>query len=375
MFALSGGKAGGQTNDRGIGGTGLPGIAEEQDRDRGIGGTGVIGTIRKFGSIFVNGLRIAYPKNVKVRIDGQNAHASQLRIGQVVHVVAGRHNGVYATKSIDVFSEVVGSVEAVSNDRLVVLGQNIWVSTATRSSSWNVGDHVAVSGLRRPDGVIVASLIERRAGTMERVAGPVIQASDGSLRIGTLRLMGVDAALVGQRASLSGQSVDGAFSVSQSHDEFADLRENARTLLVESYVENVEGNLRVGSGFSIVSRDMAVPVGKTVRAVLSGRIGSGGVLQVNSFQIESQTGGEGNNGFARPAEGNDLPVPHDVGGQHPGGSFGGRQGDDFGHMHTNGPNGGGFGGPSPNMNGPPGFNSGSGPGGFGPGSGGGGGPR
>ena len=43
-------RAPGQPSDRGIGGTGFaPGD------DRGIGGTGVIGTIRKFGSIVVNG--------------------------------------------------------------------------------------------------------------------------------------------------------------------------------------------------------------------------------------------------------------------------------------------------------------------------------
>ncbi|PJI51852.1 hypothetical protein CTI14_52480, partial [Methylobacterium radiotolerans] len=41
--------------------------------DRGIGGTGVIGTIRRFGSIVVNDLRIAYPPEVEVRIDGTAA--------------------------------------------------------------------------------------------------------------------------------------------------------------------------------------------------------------------------------------------------------------------------------------------------------------
>ena len=46
--------------------------------DRGIGGTGVIGTIRRFGSIVVNDLRIAYPEDVQVHIDGTPATAGAM---------------------------------------------------------------------------------------------------------------------------------------------------------------------------------------------------------------------------------------------------------------------------------------------------------
>ena len=57
-FAAAKPKAGG---DNGIGGTGL------KPADNGIGGTGFIGTIRKFGSVWVNGERIAYPSDVRIR--------------------------------------------------------------------------------------------------------------------------------------------------------------------------------------------------------------------------------------------------------------------------------------------------------------------
>ena len=83
--ALSPGRAVAQEapRDQGIGGTGArptepPGQGVGQgvgqgtgEGDRGIGGTGVIGTIRRFGSIVVNDLRIAYPDDVTVRIDGR----------------------------------------------------------------------------------------------------------------------------------------------------------------------------------------------------------------------------------------------------------------------------------------------------------------
>ena len=56
--------------------------------DNGIGGTGVVGTIRGFGSIIVNGLRIAYPERVRVKIDGAAARVSDLRVGHVARVIA-----------------------------------------------------------------------------------------------------------------------------------------------------------------------------------------------------------------------------------------------------------------------------------------------
>ena len=74
--------------DQGIGGTGARPTDTPGEGDRGIGGTGVIGTIRRFGSIVVNDLRIAYPDDVAVRIDGAPARASDLRVGHVVRVVA-----------------------------------------------------------------------------------------------------------------------------------------------------------------------------------------------------------------------------------------------------------------------------------------------
>ncbi|TXN24582.1 hypothetical protein [Methylobacterium sp. WL9] len=54
----------------------LPHAQQADPSDRGIGGTGVIGTIRRFGSIVVNDLRIGYPHDVAVRIDGAPARAA-----------------------------------------------------------------------------------------------------------------------------------------------------------------------------------------------------------------------------------------------------------------------------------------------------------
>ena len=99
-------RAGAGPLDQGIGGTGAPPPPEESDP--GIGGTGVIGTIRKFGSIIVNDLRIAYPPDVAVLIDGRPALPAELKIGQVVRVDAAGRTGALSTRTINVASEVVG---------------------------------------------------------------------------------------------------------------------------------------------------------------------------------------------------------------------------------------------------------------------------
>jgi hypothetical protein len=276
----------GQASDRGIGGTGAPRAAEQENQDRGIGGTGVIGTIRKFGSIVVNGLRITYAKNVPVRIDGHAASASQLHIGHVVRVVADRRGGIYSTRAIDVVSEVVGDIDRVSGNSLVVLGQMVWTGDLAKGH-WAVGDHVAVSGLRRPDGLIVASFIERRSGTAEQVAGLIVQASDGSLRIGGLRLMGVDAAMIGQRAVLTGKFVGDAFAVDKSHAELGILRSQARRVLVESYIEYNDGGLYTGSGFAIAGLSTTQPTPrKTVRAIISATFNKDGTLHLDTLRVE-----------------------------------------------------------------------------------------
>ena len=152
-------------NDQGIGGTGL-----SRGDDHGIGGTGIVGVIQRFGSIFVNGERIGYAPDVPVRINGEAASVKALRIGHVARVVAQRQaNGMLTTNRIDAVSEVVGPIESVKGGEMTVLGQKVaW----TGRENWRVGTQVAVSGLRRTDGVIVASLVEQRRNAIARVTGP-----------------------------------------------------------------------------------------------------------------------------------------------------------------------------------------------------------
>lgn len=278
--------------DQGIGGTGArPDPAPTEPPlgggDRGIGGTGVIGTIRRFGSIIVNDLRIAYPKDVAVRIDDEPATADALKIGQVVHVVArpGEGGGL-STRRIDVTSEVVGPVEFAEPGRLVVLGQR--VVTAGLAGEWARGARVAVSGLRRPDGVIVASLVESRATGPDRVAGPV-RREKGGLAIGGLRLQGADALVPGRRALVTGRAEAGTMQVTMAALNGTPFPPGLKQVSIEAYIGRAGRGLALGSGLAVAGKPGgAVPRQGSVRAVLTASIAPDGALTVERLRADGR---------------------------------------------------------------------------------------
>lgn len=273
--------------DRGIGGTGV--VSDDQDGDRGIGGTGMMGRIRGFGSIIVNGVHVNYAPDVPVRIDGQARAVSDLKIGQVVRVVAENRNGVLATRQIDVTSEVVGPIETTGRTTLKVLGQTISTQALSAAGRWQPGERVAVFGLRRPDGTIVASLIERRDGGPDRIAGPVTRSRNGSLGIGALRLAGLDPALVGTRAVLEGSYANGSLQVTGTARERDLLGANVRRFSIEAYIERTRNGLRLGSGLEVAGRPSStLPVGSYAPAVVTVVSDQRGRLGIENVSLEGK---------------------------------------------------------------------------------------
>jgi hypothetical protein len=290
--------------DQGIGGTGArpshpPGDAPDEGGDRGLGGTGVIGTIRRFGSIIVNDLRIAYPKDVAVRIDGAAATVSDLKIGQVVRVVAHEDDTGLSTRHIDVTSEVVGPVEAIAKGTMTVLGQRI-AAPPGQSGRWRVGDRVAVSGLRRPDGVVVASLIEARATGPDRVAGRIRRSKDGDAMIGGLRLQGVEPQHIGRRATVTGNTTGSGFTVTRVEETRALFAPGLRKVSIETYLGRNANGVNVGSGFDLSGAPEAgLPRRGSVRAIVTAEPAHDGRLTVEHLRIDTR-GSERPSG---PAEG------------------------------------------------------------------------
>ena len=229
---------------------------EKKLRDRGIGGTGVIGTIRGFGSIVVNNLHIFYPRNVSVTIDGRRVSVAALKIGHVVQVIAHLRDKRLETTHIEVRSEVIGPVEFISYPIMTVLGQSVLIENRSDNSHIVKGNIVAVSGLRRLNGTIVASHIERREGSSFRVAGQVTASADGTLRIGRLVVKGLPPSLVGRRSIVTGRLVENVFDATSALEDTLLLRDYALPrLLIESYVSNTGDSMTFGFGFRMAASD------------------------------------------------------------------------------------------------------------------------
>jgi Domain of unknown function (DUF5666) len=145
---------GGGGGDGGIGGTGGGG---------GAGGSDVsVGTITAFGSVWVNGVKFD-SGTATIRIDDNPHPESDLRIGMVARV-DGSISGASAS-TITVSSAAKGTVESVTGNQMVVMGQTVITDGATTINNGPIaaGDYVEVHGLVASDGTISATYIEKKA--------------------------------------------------------------------------------------------------------------------------------------------------------------------------------------------------------------------
>lgn len=227
--------------DRGIGGTGVS-VA-----DRGIGGTGIVGTVTAFGSVWVNGLRVDLPPTTAVRIEGRPAQPGDVRIGQTVAMTAvpGGPTGLTA-RTLDVRFAVAGPVDRVTAGGALVLGQRIDLAEAERTTALTPGRWVAVSGLRRPDGVIDASRVDPwdpargwvLRGRLDAVTPKTLTVAGLTLSRG----QGLDGALpeVGGMVRVTGTAAgkaDRVAALTVEPDPFNPFGTTVGALSVETYVD------------------------------------------------------------------------------------------------------------------------------------------
>jgi len=189
-------------DEGGIGGTGAHPSAP--DDDDGIGGTGisaggdvgVIGTITGFASICVGELEIHYGPGTPVLMDGQPATDAELAVGQVVEVVATGTGSEVNARRIAVRHIVVGPVTGIDGEhsRIDVIGQTVQLSPATRdegneqesttAAAFPLHSFVTVSGMRRADGVVMASrIVKTDARHLVQVVGTLTKSDSGMLAI------------------------------------------------------------------------------------------------------------------------------------------------------------------------------------------------
>jgi hypothetical protein len=200
--------------DRGIGGTGIggTGIGGTGIGGSGIGGTGIVGVVTGFASVCVDGLEVAYDNSALVDVDGQAASPAALRAGQIVVIQAQGPAGAPSAQTISVRREVTGRIEAVElgSGTLTIAGQPVSVPAGTwGADKVQLGDWVAVSGLRRDDGMLVASRLDIAPAGSFTARGQVVRDAD-TVRVGQLVLHGAAAADLkdGEYVKVSGQYAD-----------------------------------------------------------------------------------------------------------------------------------------------------------------------
>jgi hypothetical protein len=271
--------------------------------DRGIGGTGIVGVITGFGSVFVDGLEVAYTPATPVTVDGEPDPDATLKLGQLATIVAGDGNGLHAV-SIDLRHEVSGPVTSVTPPgagpngagsdvaTIVVSGQTVAIDAATQGQRiLRPGDWVAVSGLRQPDGVIAASRIDPREPGPVLVRGTATRDQmgiDRGWRIGALSIEPPNGAgfapglVAGQNITARGTLANGGLSDTTigpdvlSADPAAFFGGHVRRLVIESYVSAAGGQLRFGRGWLARSGGgVAAPAGAH-RAIVELERGSHG---------------------------------------------------------------------------------------------------
>ncbi len=227
--------------DRGIGGTGLTG------EDRGIGGTGIVGTVTSVGRVCVNGIEVALDGTTKLEIDGKPGTPDALRVGQVVSIAtaeSGRGALLRALRLV-VHHVVIGEVETAGGGVARIAGQAVAVPPDFAAFA-RPGAYVAVSGLRRPDAVIVASRLDAVQTGATRVTG-LVERRNGTLWLGNARLSGPSDLPEGRMATLAGSYAAGELRVENAVVEPAlPFGARFRRVVAEAFVSAEQGGLRLG---------------------------------------------------------------------------------------------------------------------------------
>jgi hypothetical protein len=291
---------------RGLGGTGLTeadrgsgigGTGHQPSGDgRGIGGTGIVGTIRSFGSIWVNGVEVHYWEDQPVTIYERPGTPRDLRVGQVVAVEARAQAGRLVAEAIEVRHAVVGPIAAVDGragtmqvlDQRIRMPQGHPLNGALRQGEW-----VAVSGLRDAKGIIVASHLERPPEGLEPfVRGHVERVNSSGVVIGGQRYalpagVAPSAIPVGADLTLYGEpEVDTLRANRVRIGSELPFSGRVRNFLVEGFVD--ASGRRVAA---LTLPDTAYRPKTGERVVVQGRFGLDGSLESDSLRVLSAPSG------------------------------------------------------------------------------------
>ncbi len=288
----------GISTERGSGGTGV------MAQDRGMGGTGIgiIGTITGFGSICVNGVKIAYTQETPVIEDGTPSNAENLAQGQTVVVSAMEAGGLLSATSISVSHTLRGPVTVApeSNGELTVMGVPIVTAYATgiNVSELSVDDVVTVDGLQREDGTVDATRIVAAPSNSGAFIRGVAEVTEGSVAVGAVPILFTDSSaaepetLNRQWAYAAGEWVDGQLRV-ETFTVGGDLNtETMQRLSIEGYLigapnepYRIRGIPLAESSNQRLSRTTLDQLSRTQRVNVVGQVENDGALRVQTIVV------------------------------------------------------------------------------------------
>jgi len=313
--------------DRGIGGTGLS-ADEERLVERGIGGTGIgtqippsvvrgltenrgagrrpkdertgdagiVGVITGFGSICIDGNEVGLDGSVPMRIDGNTAPGTALRAGQVAVIDAAIDDGGLRSLLLSVRHEIAGPIErrGASDGTMIVAGQTVAVPASIEGAgTFAPGDWVRVSGLRRPDGSIVATRLDPMPNGLVSLSGRV-EDEHGKLRIGQTTLVPPPGVRVsaGMFVTVSGHYAAGTLRADMlehdllAQDPIAYFGSAARRIIEHTIVRIETGRVLLNSNVAVpLAADVSVPNGDAVNAVITMERGADGAFTVTKVDV------------------------------------------------------------------------------------------
>lgn len=171
--------------------------ANDRPSEGGVGGTGIVGTLNGFGSLLVNGLRIATPSGLTVSDAFGERGLSDLALGQALTIEAANQGGALTARRVAVTYPLIGTIEQAGASRLRCLGVTVAIEPGAPLLSADgaafipaTGDRVAVSGHWRRDRVVATRIDRLASDGTDVIAGTWRKSPDGGLgQIGGLEVM------------------------------------------------------------------------------------------------------------------------------------------------------------------------------------------
>ncbi|EJT02111.1 DUF5666 domain-containing protein [Rhizobium sp. CCGE 510] len=239
------------TSDHGIGGSGLSIQGGGENEDHGIGGTGIVGTIQGFGSIIVNNVHIPFNAATPIEIDGRRVPASAMKVGHVARVLL---TGKRAAR-ITIVSEVQGRIDRIDKTGIRILSQSVDTS-GLATKGLRKGKRVAVFGIRKPDGTIIARRIEPRSVSDGAHVRGVLVKSGNNVLIGGLSLGSTHGYLAGKQTLVRMKAVADRLIVTRVQAEPVVPGLKRGTVNIETFRPGDRGMAGSGPGGSPPSASM-----------------------------------------------------------------------------------------------------------------------